>query len=56
MGDDGIWIDPKLLFAGRKEEMEYMMKMGVFEVVDEKGVQRQRLQTSHVEMGGQDER
>ena len=31
-----MWIDPKLLFAGRKEEMEYMMKMGVFEVVDEK--------------------
>ena len=24
---DGIWIDPKLLIAGRKEEMEYMMKM-----------------------------
>ena len=33
---DGMWIDPKLLIAGRKEEMEYMMKMGVFEVVDEK--------------------
>ena len=33
---DGKWIDPKLLIAGRKEEMEYMMKMGVFEVVDEK--------------------
>ena len=29
---DGTWIDPKLLSAGRKEEMEYMMKMGVFEV------------------------
>ena len=26
-GLDGIWIDPKLLIAGRKEEMEYMMKM-----------------------------
>ena len=24
---DGMWIDPKLLIAGRKEEMEYMMKM-----------------------------
>ena len=35
-GVDGIWIDPKLLIPGRKEEMEYMMKMGVFEVVDEK--------------------
>ena len=35
-GVDGIWIDPKLLIAGRKEEMEYMMKMGVFEVDDEK--------------------
>ena len=35
-GVDGTWIDPKLLIAGRKEEMEYMMKMGVFEVVDEK--------------------
>ena len=33
---DGTWIDPKLLIAGRKEEMEYMMKMGVFKVVDEK--------------------
>ena len=33
---DGTWIDPKLLIAGRREEMEYMMKMGVFEVVDEK--------------------
>ena len=32
---DGIWIDSKLLIAGRKEEMEYMTKMGVFEVVDE---------------------
>ena len=31
-----MWIDPKLLIAGRKEEMEYMMKIGVFEVVDEK--------------------
>ena len=30
-----MWIDPQLLIAGRKEEMEYMMKMGVFEVVDE---------------------
>ena len=29
-GVDGTWIDPKLLIAGRKEEMEYMMKMGVF--------------------------
>ena len=35
-GVDGTWIDPKVLIAGRKEEMEYMMKMGVFEVVDEK--------------------
>ena len=35
-GVDGTWIDPKLLIAGRKEEMEYMMKLGVFEVVDEK--------------------
>ena len=35
-GVDGTWIDPKLLIAGRKEEMEYIMKMGVFEVVDEK--------------------
>ena len=33
---DGMWIDPKLLIAGRKEEMEYMMKKGVFDVVDEK--------------------
>ena len=35
-GVDGTWIDPKLLIAGRKEEMEYMRKMGVFDVVDEK--------------------
>ena len=35
-GVDGTWIDPKLLIAGRKEEMEYMMKMGVFKIVDEK--------------------
>ena len=27
-GVDGTWIDPKLLIAGRKEEMEYMMKNG----------------------------
>ena len=33
---DGTRIDPKLLIAGRKEEMDYMRKMGVFEVVDEK--------------------
>ena len=33
---DGVWIDPKLLIAGRKEEMEHMMKMGVFEGVDAK--------------------
>ena len=33
---DVTWIVPKLLIAGRKEEMEYMMKMGVFEVVNEK--------------------
>ena len=31
-----MWIDPKLLIAGRKKKMEYMMKVGVFEVVDEK--------------------
>ena len=48
-GVDGIWIDPKLLIAGRIQEMEYMMKMRVFEVVDEKRVLRQRL-------GGEDER
>ena len=33
---NGIWIDAKLLIAGRKGEMEYMVKMGVFKVVDEK--------------------
>ena len=32
----GTCIAPKLLIARRKEEMEYMMKMGVFEVVDKK--------------------
>ena len=35
-GVDGTSIDPKLLIAGPTEEMEYMIKMGVFEVVDEK--------------------
>ena len=25
---DGIWIDPKLLIAGRKEKMKYMTKIG----------------------------
>ena len=25
---DGTWIDPKLLIAGRKEEMEYIVKNG----------------------------
>ena len=35
-GVDGIWIDPKLFIARRKEEMEYMRKMEVFEVVVEK--------------------
>ena len=34
---DGTWIDPKLLMEGRKEEMEHTRKMGVVEVVDEKG-------------------
>ena len=33
---DDMWIDPKLVIAGRNEEMKCMMKMGVFEVVDEK--------------------
>ena len=46
--------DPRLLVARRREEMEYMRKMGVFEVVDEK-VSRQWLQTSQTEAGGQDE-
>ena len=36
MGVDGTWIEPKLLIARRKEEMEYMRKMEVFEVVVEK--------------------
>ena len=27
-GVDGMWIDPKLLIAGRKDEMEYMMNIG----------------------------
>ena len=35
-GVDGTWMDPKLLIAGRREENEYMIKMGVFEVADEK--------------------
>ena len=33
---DGKWIDPKLLMEGRKEEIQYMRKIGVVEVVDEK--------------------
>ena len=35
-GVDGTWIDPKLLSDGRIEEMGYMRKMEVFDVVDEK--------------------
>ena len=31
-----MWIDPKLLIAGRKEEMKYMMKMGMLNCVNEK--------------------
>ena len=27
---NGTWIDPMLLINGRKEEMEYLRKMGVF--------------------------
>ena len=33
---DSTWIDSKLLSEGRREEMKYMRKMGVVEVVDEK--------------------
>ena len=33
---DGTWIDPKWLSEGRKQEMEYMRKIGLLEVVDEK--------------------
>ena len=33
---DGIWIDPKLLIAKRKEKREHVRKMCVLEVVDEK--------------------
>ena len=44
---DGTWIDQKLLMEGRKEEMEYMRKMGVFEVV----VLRERLQAPRTEEG-----
>ena len=36
-GVGGIWIDLKLLIAGRKEEMENMRNTGVFEVGDEQG-------------------
>ena len=50
---DGIWIDPKLLIEARKEEMEYMRKMGVFEVVDEKECSDNGCKP---QMGGQDER
>ena len=55
-GVDGTWIDPKLLIAGRKEEMEYMMKMGVFEVFDEKERYDNGCMPHHVEMGRQNER
>ena len=54
-GVDGTWIDPKLLIAGRKEEMENMMKMGVFKVVDEKECYDNGCKP-HVEMGEQNER
>ena len=53
MGVEGTCIDPKLLKEGRNEDMEYMRKMGVFEVVDEKECDDNSCQT---EVGGQDER
>ena len=53
---DGTWIDPKLLHDGRTEEMEYMRKHGVFEVFRRARMLRQRLQSSHAEVGGQGER
>ena len=52
---DGTWIDPKLLIAGRREEMEHMRKMGVFEVVDGKLSYDNGCKTSQTEMGGQGE-
>ena len=39
---DGTWIDPKLLSDGRKEGMEFLKKMGVFEVVDVKWVDKMK--------------
>ena len=50
-----MWIDPELLVAGRTEEMEYMVKMGVFEVVNEKECCDNGCKP-RVEMGGQSER
>ena len=50
-----MWIDPKLLIDGRNGEMEYMKKMGVFEVVDEKECYDNGCKPLN-EMGGQDER
>ena len=33
---DGTWIDPKLVDDGREEEMKYVKKHGLFEVIGEK--------------------
>ena len=44
---DGTWVDKKVWRNGRREEMPYMRKHGVV---------RQRLQSSHAKVGGQDER
>ena len=34
-GIDGQWISPEMLRAGRKEEIDYMLSRGVYDVVDE---------------------
>ena len=55
-GIDGTWIDPELVGRWMKRgDTEHIRKRGVFEVSDVK-VQRQRLQSSHADVGGQDER
>ena len=56
LGIDGKWIYPELVGRWMKRgDTEHMRKRCVFEVADVK-VQRQRLQSSHAEVGGKDER
>ena len=39
---DGTWIGPNVLNDGRRQEIKYLSKHGVFEVVGEKECQQER--------------